>query len=337
VVVRPNKKALGGARYREKAQQEKRMFKQHDGSNQKMFRDRPRWLVTSLTSLLLIMVAVAVIVGPKLLSLSPTPKAHAAVDGNGDVSWYLSSGSGGYIQMINDIRTRVRSSYVYGSTEYAQANVGFFHINIFQNQDSPSASISIRMETDNLYVVGWSDPTGNYYRFPGGSAFPSASRQVDLPWGENYSALEKVGGDRLKMAMGSHNFDNAVQTLSNPKGKLTQVNRDNYKVSFSSAQNGVVASAVLTLIQGIAEAARFPHISGGIRDGWSRLTPFTIDSKSIVLENNWQVLGNNLVTGVNNQNMSPPSPPPSFDVNGVILNTLVQYGLALAIILYHPK
>lgn len=311
------------------------MFEQHMDGNYKWLHRHWSWLRPSLTSLLLIMVVVGVMFGSAVLSPSQKPRAYAAVDPNGDVTWYISDGASGYIQMINDIRTRVRARYIYNSTEEAKeldtTKNQFFHLNIHTDRSSSAGYVSIRMREDNLYVVGWSTSTQDYYTFPNDGTLPGASRNINLPYGADYTSLERAGGSRLGMAMGQASFVNSANTLANPGGTVTGSSSQGYNVGFNAAQNRAVAQGILTLVQGISEAARFPHISGGIRDSFGSPSSFKIDTKAIVFENNWSTLGNNLATGLTTANV------PAFENGGVSLRTLADYGLALAIILYHSQ
>ncbi|MER6378742.1 ribosome-inactivating family protein [Streptomyces sp. NPDC001250] len=240
-----------------------------------------------------------------LLSPLGAAKAFAINDAN-DVNWDISGGRNAYQQMINDVRGRVEQQALYGNgsqgTVWAtdKDSGHYFLVNV---HDGPNLLTRIVVEAHNLYVQGFyrpSDRTYNYFSdaalrdvnwMPSSSTEP-ASQAQPLPFGGSYINMTRAAGSNQTSPVFS-----------------TRSLRDNANaLADQNASGRAQAAALLWLVEGIAEGARFNAISDRIVNGWNDGWGYNFDDSDVGLITNWQVVGDNFQRRLANPGTQPTQP-----------------------------
>jgi hypothetical protein len=264
------------------------------------------------------------------------PQAFAADDGN-DVNWLTSDGAAGYNKMINAVRQRATGGRVLreGVLETDPNSTDFFTVNVGQvpgivgDVTVPAFRLIVRQR--DLFVLGWvnGDPDDqetvfflqgddNGYRGSSGEA-----TLVNLPFGGNYTDLERVGRARVGTALNSAAWVNAERTLNT--AAATTSSRD-------------LAQALTMYIMGVAEGARFDTLQNAFAPSFNgNGDSHTVTEVDAELMNNWSNASQQLLDNLNNRTpinfrIDDPSTP-GVDIEATTVSALtVILGIALIVL-----
>lgn len=194
---------------------------------------------------------------------SAVPQQASAYDINYDCRVY---GSGrnyqNYRAVIRDLRNRVATQTITQGIQYETGQVNYFTVRIQHEH----GTLGVVFRTDNLYIVGYYNPTNNTYNYIGND-----SPRTRMGYPGNFTHAQ-IQGIRVQEALATENYDRLAAAPYH-------VNRINMRLGASEIHTAVGnllngretiqerAGAVVLLAQVLAESARFRSFSDQIALG----------------------------------------------------------------------
>lgn len=135
-------------------------------------------------------------------------------------------------------------------------------------------SVTFRIQSDNLYLIGYQVAAGQWYEFSNGKKKKLIQGSEFLPYDGSYIELErgaKAEEGRKKIPLGQQQLITAVRDIAR-----------------STTPNADVARALIIIIQMISESVRFRTISDAIVENY--YLGFSPPDRILALENGWRAL-----------------------------------------------
>ncbi|KAL6888873.1 hypothetical protein ACP4OV_009899 [Aristida adscensionis] len=157
---------------------------------------------------------------------------------------------------------------LYPQTPWSRPGLWFFEI--LQGKGTDVTELPIR--NDNLYLEGFANKRGNWFRFEGveQSVIPPSTL---LSFNSTYRGLGYEGWRGLEgMELSREAVERAIGVLANYHPAITP--------------DSVLKSAVATIIVVVIEAARFPYIRNLVNAAWN--TSGRLDKRGAFLVVNWR-------------------------------------------------
>ncbi|KAK9741440.1 hypothetical protein RND81_03G106200 [Saponaria officinalis] len=156
---------------------------------------------------------------------------------------------------------------------------------------SEGRTVTLAFQTSDIYFVGYSDKINNAARAnfvadvkltdkEKGDLFPDVLKknQINLPYGESYKSMEGAAGKSRS------SIDLGIQRLDD---RIKKVYGLSYGPNPSKDVKSKLAEFGLTVVQMVAEAARFNNIENRVINGGLEKESFFPDSNMIKLVNEW--------------------------------------------------
>ncbi|KAK9741425.1 hypothetical protein RND81_03G104700 [Saponaria officinalis] len=156
---------------------------------------------------------------------------------------------------------------------------------------SEDRTVTLAFQTSDIYFLGYRDKINDEARAnfvadakltdeEKGAIFPDVAKnnQINLPYGESYKSMEEAAG------RGRSSIDQGVQRLDD---RLKKVYGLSYGAKPTKEDKKKLGEFGLTVVQMVAEAARFSDIENRVINEGLYDESFYPDSNMIVLEKEW--------------------------------------------------
>ncbi|KAK9741446.1 hypothetical protein RND81_03G106600 [Saponaria officinalis] len=156
---------------------------------------------------------------------------------------------------------------------------------------SEGRTVTLAFQTSDIYFVGYRDKINNAARAnfvadakltdkEKGDIFPDVAKnnRIDLPYGESYDSMENAAGkSRSSIDLGVKRLDDRIKKVYGLSYGPKPTKEDKRKL----------AEFGLTVVQMVAEAARFNDIENRVINGGLEEDSFFPDKNMIALEKEW--------------------------------------------------